>query len=444
MNSATDEKIKVDAIVVGGGPAGLAAAHTMAKAGLDVILCERGAYAGAKNVGGLLYGTVLDQMIPGFWQSAPIERTVAKRSVAYLGESEHFGLTFGADAWSSPPFNNTFIVHRSQFDKWLAAQVEEVGVSILEGTVVDDLLYEGSAIAPRVVGVEIRGGERFYADVVILAEGANPLLARKARAALGLRNGRSGQEYGVGVKEIIGLPREIIEHRFNLTGNEGAAYDYFGVPFDGIIGGGFIYTAKDAVHLGCVARADTLKHSGLSPNDLIQRFKKHPQVAPLLQGGTLLEYSAHLVPEGGYNAIGELCGHGLLIVGDSAGLVNMSLYKEGTNLAMASGKLAGETVSVARTKGDFSKKTLALYEKKLRASFVFADLKKYRSVPRVFERCPHVFSLYPQKFARLLVDFFTVGEENKRSLQKRALRNFKKGLPKLRFVRDMIKAKALC
>ena len=444
MSSSDTDKVKVDAIVVGGGPAGLAAAFTMAKAGLEVILLERGAYAGAKNVGGLLYGTVLNQLIPQFYNSAPIERIVSKRSVTYLGASEHFAVGFGADDWSRPPFNNTFIVHRSQFDRWFSGEVEKAGASVLEGTVADALLYEGTAAAKRVVGVKVRGDEHFYADVVVLAEGANALLTQKAREELSMRAGRRTQEYGVGVKEIIGLSKEIIDDRFHLTSNEGAAFDYFGSPFDDIIGGGFIYTAKDSIHVGCVARADTLKRQQLHPNDLLNRFKNHPRVKPLVRGGTLLEYSAHLVPEGGLDAIGDLCGNGLLIVGDSAGLVNMSLYKEGTNLAMASGKCAGEAVACAKKRGDFSIHSLAAYETSLKRGIVFRDLKKYRKVPDVFEQCPNIFTLYPQKLAHLMVEFFTVEDKPKSALQKQALRNFCKGLPKIRFIRDMVRAKNLC
>ena len=116
----SDERVKMDAIVVGGGPAGLAAAYTMAKAGLEVMVVERGEYCGAKNMGGLLYGTVLNRMIPNFFEKAPIERCVARRALYFLGEREHIAMNFGADEWAQPPFNHTFIVHRAQFDRWFS------------------------------------------------------------------------------------------------------------------------------------------------------------------------------------------------------------------------------------------------------------------------------------------------------------------------------------
>jgi electron transfer flavoprotein-quinone oxidoreductase len=133
-----------------------------------------------------------------------------------------------------------------------------------------------------------------------------------------------------------------------------------------------------------------------------------------------------------------------MIVGDAAGFVNMSLYKEGTNHAMESGMYAGETVIFAKKKNDFSAKTLVLYEEKLRKGLVLQDLQKYRKLPHILEHTPDLFSLYPKKVANLLIDYFTVSEETKSQLQRRALRNFLKGLPKIRFMRDVIRAKKMC
>jgi len=438
------EKVKVDAIVIGAGPAGLAAAYTMAKEGLEVIVVERGEYSGSKNVGGLLYGTALNKLIPNFYEKAPIERPVSKRTLSFLGEHEYFSINFGSETWSSPPFNNTYIVHRAQFDKWFSTQVEQTGANLLEATVVDDLIYETLNGEKKVVGVKIRGDEEFYSDVVILAEGANALVTQKASKTLGLKTGNIKQEYAVGVKEIISLSKEKIEDRFGLAENEGAALDFFGSPFDRVVGGGFIYTGKESIHVGFAARAESLTHSKLNPNDILDKFKSNPRVKPYIAGGELLEYSAHLIPEGGFDAVCELFGNGLMIVGDAAGFVNMSLYKEGTNHAMESGRCAGETAIIAKKKGDFSRQTLAEYEKKLKAGTILKDLKKYRKVSQVLEGTPNLFSLYPKKVAQLMIDYFTVCDESKSQIQKRAIRGFLKGLPKFEFVRDVIRAKALC
>ena len=220
-----DSQVKVDAIIVGGGPAGLACAIAMAQQALEVIVVERGDFCGSKNVGGLLYGTALQRLLPRFWEHAPFERPVSKRSFTYLGDEDHLSVSFGNNSWSVPPYNNTFIVHRSRFDRWLAAQAEEAGASLLEGMVVDELVYEGEGSAKRVTGVKIRGDEEFFADVVVLAEGANALLTQKAHTALGLRSSPAPQEFGVGVKEIIALPTDTIEDRFGLGEHEGMALD---------------------------------------------------------------------------------------------------------------------------------------------------------------------------------------------------------------------------
>jgi len=433
----------MDAIIVGGGPAGITAAYVMAKAGLEVMVVERGEFAGSKNVGGLLYGTVLETIIPGFHATAPIERPVSRREIVYLGADKHAGIQFGSREWTDAPFNHTFVVFRSQFDRWFAAQAEEAGANLLEGMVVDELLYEGSGAERRAVGVKIRGDESFYADAVILADGANGLVSETARRELQMRPGRIPQDYDLGVKEIIGLPRATLQDRFHLDDHEGAALDFFGEPFKGLTGGAFLYTAREALHLGVAAKVDTISRSGSSPNEILERFKQHPFIHKYIRGGEVLEYSAHLIPEGGCDAITELAGNGVLITGDAAGFVNMSLYKEGTNHAMESGKLAAETVIAAKKAGDFSKASLAAYETRLREAVVMKDMKKFGKVPHIMDTSPNLFSLYPDKAVQLMVDFFTVHPEPKAVSQKRAIRRFLKGLPKWRFLRDVIRARKL-
>ncbi len=437
------DEATADAIVVGGGPAGLAAAITMARKGLDVILVERGEYAGAKNVGGLFYGTVLNQIIPEAWKQAPIERTVARRGITYLGDGQHIGLTFGADAWSEPPYNHTYVVHRAQFDRWLAKQAEDAGVSILEGMLVEEVRVEGDGAQARATGVRLQGDETLGAGIVILADGANCLVSDQARQRLGLQAGERPQEYAVGAKEIIALPREKIDDRFNLRDREGGAYDFLGEPFDGIIGGGFLYTAGESVHLGVVARIDSLVESKLAIHDLSHRFKTHPVIRRYLEGGELLEYSGHMLPEGGSRAMGELTGNGLMITGDAAGLLNMSLYKEGTNHAMESGVFAGEAAAEAKARGDVSKAGLAGYERRLRAGVGWQDVENYRDLPDTLAACPELLSAYPRQVTRMLVDYFTVTGEPKAVLQKRARQTFWRDTPRVRLARNLWKARKL-
>ncbi|MCD6505172.1 FAD-dependent oxidoreductase [Candidatus Poribacteria bacterium] len=436
-----EEKVKVDLIVVGGGPAGLMAAAVAAKEGLDVVVVERGEYSGAKNVGGLLYGTILSELIPDFHERAPIERFVSKRILTFLTPDKHISLSFGSDEWAKPPFNNTYIVHRSQFDRWLAEEVEEMGATLLDGTVVDDLIYDED----KAIGVRIRGEEEeeFFSDVVILADGANPLVTESAVEKLGMRKGKKEQQYAIGVKEIIALPREKIEDRFNLDGNEGAALDFFGAPFEGLVGGGFIYTCKETLSIGVAAKLETMVQAKMNPNDLIEGFKRHPFVKKLIEGGELLEYSAHLIPEGGRKAVPQLSANGVMIVGDAAGFVNASLYKEGTNHAMESGRYAGLTAAEAKGKGDFSRQTLSEYERKLSQGVVMKDLEKYERFPEILDTTPEILSLYPKKIVDTMVSFFSVTGEPKSEIQKRAIKEFFRGLPKLKLIGHLLKAKKL-
>ncbi len=443
-SDASEDRVKMDAIVVGGGPAGLAAAYTMAKQGLEVAVIERGEYSGSKNMGGLLYGTVINELIPEFYKQAPIERPVSKRQVIFLGDGLHAGMDFGSQDWAAPPYNNTFVVFRSQFDRWFASQVEEAGATMVEGMVAEDLIYENFVDGKKAVGVKIRGDEEFYADVIVLADGANGLLTEKVIREMNLAQKKEAVDFALGVKEVIGLPCEKIEDRFGLEENEGVAIDLFGLPFAGLVGGGFMYTAKEAVHVGIAAKLESVKKTGLSPNEIMDKFKQHPVVRKYLRGGELIEYLAHLIPEGGYDAVPELAGNGVMIVGDAAGFVNMSLYKEGTNHAMEAGKLAGETAVEAKKKGDFSKRTLSAYQDKIRKGVVMKDLKSFRKTPHIMETTPNLFALYPTKVVQLMVDYFTVtSAETKKQTQRKAFKRFMKGLPLFKFMYDAFRARKM-
>jgi electron transfer flavoprotein-quinone oxidoreductase len=438
-----EDLVKVDVIVVGAGPAGLMAAHRLVKEGLEVIVVERGAYSGAKNVSGLLYSNVLSEAIPDFSSKAPLERPVTRRTLGFLGEDVYAKLEFGSQDWCQPPYNHTWVVYRAQFDRWLAQEVETAGVNLLDGMVVDDLLHEGEGSEKRVVGVRIRGDEAFYANLVILAEGAIGIVTQKAISDFGMGKCLKPQSYGIGVKEVWGLPSGVIEDRFHLESGEGAALEWVGSPFKGLIGGGFLYTGKESIALGFIVKVDSLARSGLSPHDLMEAFKAHPEVKKYLRGGELMEYSAHTIPEGGYDAIPQLSHHGLLITGDAGGFVNASMYHEGANLAMASGRIAAEAAIQAVRKGDFSKNMLSAYEEMLKDCFVMEDLKHYRKVPEAHKVFSRLIQVLPSRFCKLLIDVYRQSQEPKKSIQREALRQFLRGLPKLRTVKDLWQMKGM-
>ena len=268
---------------------------------------------------------------------------------------------------------------------------------------------------------------------MICAEGANSLLSEKIR----MKKKPDPANMILGVKEIISIPKAVIEDRFSLEDGEGAALEFFGEALGGEIGSGFIYTNRETLSVGIGCPISVLKEKGMKPYELIESFKRHPSVKNFLRGGKIEEYSAHLIPEGGYDALPDLTRDGLLLAGDCAGLLNPSLYKEGTNLAMASGVFAADTVIEAKKKGDFSKATLDGYVKRLKKSFVFKDLKRYREVPAILHSVPRLFREYPEGIMELLQGHFTVTEESKEDLHREIKRLFRSKVSLWRVLRDL-------
>ncbi|GMR04586.1 MAG: FAD-dependent oxidoreductase [Thermodesulfobacteriota bacterium] len=428
---------RFDCIIVGAGPSGITAAYKLASSGLNVVVFERGGYPGAKNMfGGILYSTVLGRLIPEFWNVAPVERHVTKRRYSILSEDSEVSIGLKFNAFDTPPYNNSFTVLRARFDRWFAKKAEEAGALVITETVVDDLIMEDG----RVRGVRVgREGGEVYGDVVICAEGANSLLSEKA----GLKRKPEPAEMVLGVKEVISLPRGVIEDRFCLEGGQGAALEFFGEATGGVTGSGFIYTNNDTLSVGIGCPVSVLKDKRLKPNELIEGFKSHPCVKDFLRGGTIEEFSAHMIPEGGYNALPKLTTDGLILVGDCAGLVNPSLYREGSNMAMASGLLAAETVLDARDKPAFTKASLSGYMEKLEKSFVLKDLKRYRDVPHILHSTPALFKEYPDAVLTLLEGHFTVSEESKGDIHEDIKRAFKSKVSIWKFLIDAYRARRL-
>jgi len=395
-------KDEFDAIVVGAGPAGSAAALSLARDGLNVLLIERGKFAGAKNVtGGVLYGASLNKLIPEFWKEAPLERRVTRHVVTFLSEKTSLSIDFDSGGLPQTP-DSGFTVLRAKFDRWFAGKVEEAGGVLITGIPVDDLLWDGQ----RVAGV-VAGGDNIPAPVVIAADGVNSILAKKAGLALHLTTSNVNQ----GVKEIIKMPREAIEQRFNLVEDTGTAVHFLGYCTRGIHGGGFIYTNRDTISIGVVVQLKALIDHGLKSVELLEGFKEHPTV-----DGTTVEYSAHLVPAGGLGMVAQLFADGLLVAGDAAGLVlatGRSL--EGLNFAIASGVAAAEAIKVARLKGDYSRQALSTYQDLLGQSFVMQDLHRFQDSARLLEN-QRIYNVYPELFCHLAERVFSVDGEAKKTM----------------------------
>jgi len=389
---------RMDAIVVGAGPAGAAAALTLARAGMEVVLIERGAAVGSKNMtGGRLYTHSLQKLCPNFWEEAPVERRVTRELLTFLTPESAVSVDI-----KSPKFEqNSYTVLRARFDPWLAEQAEAAGAMVATGVKVDDLIIENG----RVIGVRA-GEDEMYANVVIIAEGANSLLPRKA----GLRTREIDPKHvATGVKTTIELPTKTIDDRFGLAGGEGAAQLFVGSVSKGLPGGGFLYTNKDCISLGLVITVEGMVHNKVRPADLMEELKMHPAIAPLIDGGKVVEYSAHLVPEGGVAMMPQITGDGILVAGDAAGFVlNLGYAVRGMDFAIASGIHAAEAAIEAKQKGDYTKAGLAGYEEKLRNSFVLKELQHYKDAPHFIESTPRMFTAYPALLESVLLKMFTV------------------------------------
>lgn len=406
---------KFDVIIVGGGLAGCSAGLVLARANLEVLIIERGNFCGAKNMtGGRLYGHSLEKIIPNFAQEAPIERKVTKEKISLMSSDGSVDIGFGSKKLSSEPDTGSYTVLRAPFDQWLASKAEEEGVSIIPEALVEKLIVEDG----KVIGVEATE-EKLYADVVILADGVNSLLGQ----SIGMKKELEPHQVAVGAKEIIKLGEDVINQRFGLRGNEGVAWLSAGDPTAGGFGGGLLYTNKDSVSVGIVATLSDIEHSGLSVNQLLERFKEHPSIAPYIEGGQTIEYSAHLVPEEGLHMVPELYRDGVIMVGDAAGFcINLGFTVRGMDFAIESGRLAAETIIKAHEQGDYSAKSLAYYQKALDNSFIMRDLKQYQGFPALLGR-REIFELIPSLATDIAAKAFTVNGKQEQNLIMYALDN---------------------
>ncbi|MDP1808018.1 MAG: FAD-dependent oxidoreductase [Actinomycetota bacterium] len=419
-----------DVIVVGAGPAGTAAAYTLAKAGIKVALIERGVYPGAKNVmGGVMYSQPVGAIIPNFWDEAPLERHIIEQQYQILSPDSAISGKHRSTQYAVQP-HNRYTVLRAKFDAWFAGQADAAGAYLLTNTVVTDPIIDNG----RVIGVSTdRPDGDLYANVVIVADGVNSLIAEK----LGLRPVIDTVNMALAVKEIVALPRGKIEDRFNLEGDEGATIDIYGEVARGMVATGFIYTNKDSLSVGLGVILKDLVKSGLTPYELLDGMKNHPTIKPLLAGGEPREYLAHMIPEGGYQAMPKLYSDGVLIAGDAAMMVN-GFHREGSNLAMTSGKLAAETAIEAIEHKEFGARAMSAYKTKLNNSYILQDLRKYRKLPGFISSRPQIFNVYPQIINDAATEFLTVDSVPKKQKQWKIWRQIvKKRRPLRKLLRDI-------
>jgi electron transfer flavoprotein-quinone oxidoreductase len=390
-----------DVVVVGAGPAGSAAALTLARAGRRVALLERGPYPGSKNMyGGVVYGRVLDDLIPGWYDEAPMQRWITRRQTMIVTGTQALTVDYRTSAWGEAPYNGA-TTYRADFDAWLAGKAEAAGAVLLTSTTATGLLRDSTG---RIAGVTTdRPDGDLRARLVIACDGVNSFLAKAA----GLYPNFSADNFTLGAKEVLAIAREEIESRFAVRGHDGVDIEIVGCTM-GIPGGGFVYTNLDTVSVGIVVSVNALAAAKIRPEELIGGLKAHPAIAPLVEGGELKEYSAHLIPEGGYDTMPEIATDGMLVAGDAAALcLAAGIWLEGVNFAIGSGMAAGQVAHDALAADDVSATRLSAYRRQLESSFVLADHKKLRRVPELL-MSQRMQQLYPKLACDAVERLFTV------------------------------------
>lgn len=410
IKSGKPDKSKFQVIVVGAGPAGITSAYFLAKAGVEVLLVERGPYPGSKNVsGGAVYTLPTRELLDDFWKEAPVERALVDQQYWLMTDTSSVRFGYKDLNFAKPPYNK-FSIMRATFDRWYASKAVKAGVVLWTSCKAESLLFDQDKVA----GVRVSGSHAgdIYADIVVLAQGANPLLAERA----GLIEKADAKNQSLYIKQTFFLPEELINERFNLEGNQGAVIGLLGNNTADLIGTGSIYTYKEHLGINSGISVRTLAQKKVRLKELISRLNRHPVIEPVIKGGKLVEYSAHLIPEGGFNAVPQLVFNGMMIAGDAGSLVNGT---HGFNLAIISGKYAADTAIDALVKGDFAINTLKNYRDRLENSMVLKDMRDNSEVPQLFTQNPTLFADYIgilNKVAGRVATVYPISRRRKRTI----------------------------
>ena len=444
-----------DAIVVGAGCAGSVAAYELARAGKSVLMVERGNEPGSKNMtGGRLYTHALAEVFPDFATQAPLERKISHERISLMAPDANLTVDFSSEALTQDG-QESYSVLRADFDPWLSAQAEAAGAEAIYGIAVEGLLKQGSCDChhgckgkdscdcrnthaarddqdARITGIRA-GGDEITADVVILCDGANSLLAQQA---VGFKR-PSAEAMAVGIKQVIGLPSSAIEERLLLQEGQGAAWLFVGDATKGHVGGGFLYTNNTSISLGLVATIADLARATTPLYQMLEDFKAHPAVAPLIKGGKVLEHSGHLVPEGGFRQSPRLVGNGVMLAGECAMMgLNLGYMVRGMDFAIAAGMHAGRTAASALDAGDTSAVRLLSYRHALDNSFVLRDLKEFSRFPHFMEQTTRLFNGYPALARDVMNSLFVVDGSPQTRLRKAVMPQVRR-LGYLNVLKDM-------
>ena len=394
------ETLDVDVVIVGAGPAGLAAAYELARLikahnetaeakleGISIAVLEKGKEVGSHGISGAVMDPrgISDLMPDWLQRGCPVESPVTDDGFWLMSEKMKFAAPI-----LPPPLQNhgNYVISLGEFVRWLAPIVAEMGVDVFPEFAASRVLVEDG----RVIGVRIgdkgidklgqrkpnyEPGVNIRAKITILAEGPRGTLSKQLAGIFDLYAGKNPQVYSLGVKELWQLP----EDRFPA----GTVIHTMGWPLDAdTFGGGFIYGMKDRiVDIGLVVGLD-YRNPTLDPHHEFQRYKLHPSIRTILQGGKMISAGAKAIPEGGYFSMPRMYGDGFMIIGDSAGYLNGARLK-GIHLGIKSGMLAAEAAFHALVNANFSAPQLQEYEALFENSWVRDELWLQRNFHQAFE-----------------------------------------------------------
>ena len=376
------EAMEFDVLIVGGGPSGLAAAIRLKQLAPDASVClvEKGSEIGAHILSGaVLEPRALDELIPDWREDPPALATPAT--------DDRFMLLTATRAFklpTPPQMHNhgNYIVSLGNVCRWLGAKAEALGVEIYPGFAASETIIEDGQVKGVVAGVmgiqkdgtkgpNYQPGMELRATYTLFAEGCRGSLTKKLFQRYNLREGVAPQTFALGIKELWEIPKE--KHRPGLVWHSVG----WPLPKD-TYGGSFLYMlGENLVSIGFVVGLD-YPNPWLSPFDEFQRFKTHPEVRKMLEGGKRIAYGARALNEGGIQAVPKLVFPGGMLIGDTAGFLNVPKIK-GTHTAMKSGMVAAEAVAAALA-GENRPAVLESYPEALKRSWVWEELQSVRNI----------------------------------------------------------------